>query len=137
MLNKIFYDGFSRPIFHLMSDYVFHNEIITEKLPVVSGVPQGSILGPFLFLVCNKDLPAVCSTKSKIAMFAEDTSLFQSGKETLLTIQNDENEMTRWFACNKVSINSSKCETILFCIGKLPGLKLITSASLLSLTAIT
>ena len=67
--------------------YVFDNERITKKLPVMTGEPQGSILGTFLFLAYIKDLPAVCSTKSKIAIFADDTSLFQSGKHNLLTIQ--------------------------------------------------
>ena len=121
--------GFRGPIFHLMCDYptnrwqyVFDNEGIPEKLHVNTGVPQGSILGPFLFLVYINDLPAVSSTKSKIVIFADDTSLFQSGKQNLLTIRNDTNEMTNWFACNKLSINSSKCETISFGTGKPPAL---------------
>ena len=83
-------------MFHLMCDYlsnkwqyVFDNERITEKLPVITGVPQGSILGPFLFLFYINDLPAVCSTKSKIAIFADDTSLFQSEKQNVIKTQND------------------------------------------------
>ena len=123
--------GFRGPIFILVSDYltnrwqfVFDNERITEKHPVFTGVPQGSILWPFLLIYIN-DVPVVCSTKSKIPMLADDTSLFfQSGKQNLLTIQNDINEMTTWFACNKLSINSSKCETISFGIGKPPALKI-------------
>ena len=88
-------------MFHLMSDYlsnkwqyVFDNEIITEKLPVITGVPQSSISGPFLFLFLFyiNDLPAVCSTKSKIAIFADDTSLVQSEKQNLIKTQNDKNE---------------------------------------------
>ena len=101
-----------------MSDYltnrwqnVFDNERTAEKLPVITGVPEGSILGTFLFIVYINDLPAVCSTKSKIAKFADDTSLFQSEKQNFLTIQNDINEMTNWFACNKLSINFSKSES--------------------------
>ena len=85
-------------------------------------------------------MPAVCSTKSKIAIFADDTFLFQSGKQSLLTIQNDINEMTNRFACNKLSINSSKCETLSFGIGKPSALKIGNGkppASLISLTANT
>ena len=118
LLNKLYNYGYRGPIIHLMTDYltnrwqyVFDIERITEKLPVVTGVPQGSILGPFPFLVYINDLPAACSTKSRIAIFADDTSLFQSGKQTSLTVQNDLNEIRNWFACNKLTINSSKCET--------------------------
>ena len=131
LLNKLYNYGFRGPIFHLMGDYlanrwqyVFDNERITEKLPVITSVPQGSILGPFLLIVHINDLPAVCSSKSEIAIFADDTSLFQSGKQNLIAFQIDLNEVTNWSACNKLSINSSKCETILFCIGKPPALKI-------------
>ena len=104
--------------------YVFDNERNTKKHPVITCVPQGSILGPFRFLIYINDLPAVCSTKSNIAIFGDDTFLFQSGKQNTLTIQNDIYEMTNWFACNKLSINSSKCETISLGIGKPPALKI-------------
>ena len=104
--------------------YVFDNERTTEKLPVITGVPQGSILGPFLFLVYINDLPAVCSMKSKIAIFADDNSLIQPRNQNMFLIKIDTNEMTNWFACNKLSINFSKCETISFSIGKPPALKI-------------
>ena len=132
LLNKLYNYGSRGPIFHLMKDYLpiiwqymFDNERITElkELPVITGVPQGSILGPSVFLLYINDLRAVCSTKSKIPIFADDTSLFQSEKEKLLTIQNDINKLTNLFAYNKLSISSSKCETS-FGIGKFPALKI-------------
>ena len=86
LLNKY---GFRGPIFILVKDYltnrwqfVFDNESITEKHPVFTGVPQGSILWPFLLIYIN-DLPVVCSTKSKIAMLADDTSVLPIRKTKL------------------------------------------------------
>ena len=82
--------GFRRPIFHMMIDHsengwqcVFDNERFTEKLPVTTGVSQGSILESFLSLVYINDMADVSSTKSKIAILADNSSLFQSGKQNL------------------------------------------------------
>ena len=111
LLSKLYNYGFRGPIFHLMSDYltnrwqyVFDNGRNTENLPVIIGVPQCSMLGPYLFLVYINDLPAVCSNKSKIAFFADDTSLLQSGKQILLTIQNDNFDVCISYANIKIII---------------------------------
>ena len=56
-------------------------------------------------------------------MFADDTSLFQSGKQKVLAIHSDKLEITNWCACSKLSINSPKSETISFVFDKPPGSK--------------
>ena len=80
---------------------------------IVTGVPQGKILGPFLFLLCKNDLPSTCK-KCKITLFADDTSVCNMNK-------NSENEITdiiqripSWFKRNKLTVNTEKGESIGF-----------------------
>ena len=50
----------------------------SDWLPVTSGVPQGSILGPLLFLVFANDLPDYVQSGSTLALFADDSKLYRS-----------------------------------------------------------
>ena len=56
---------------------VKHNQDISSNLAIRHGVPQGSILGPILFVVYINDLPQ-CVMKSSIGMYADDTVIYFS-----------------------------------------------------------
>ena len=80
------------------------------------GFPQGSILGPLLFLIYVNDFHN-CLTKSKAVMFADDTTVWTSHKNTSTLFQFMQSEMElidRWLVSNKLSINIEKTKFMRF-----------------------
>ena len=75
---------------------VIVNGSSSEPLPVSSGVPQGSALGPLLFLIYINDLPM--NVKSRVRLFADDTALYLtiSTSSQSEILQNDLDNVERW-----------------------------------------
>lgn len=87
--------------------YVQYNDCISKSNLIQCGVPQGSILGPLLFLLYINDISYVSNVLDLI-LFADDTNLFYSHKDLshLTSILNCEmNKLSEWFIVNKLSIN--------------------------------
>ena len=86
----------------------------SNNLPITSGVPQGSILGPLLFLLYVNDLPL--EINSDTDMYADDTKFHCKGKdinEIQLILQSDINKTQRWCMKNKMAINPTKTTCII------------------------
>ena len=95
--------------------YVSVNGINSNLKQLYCGVPQGSVLGPLLFLIFINDLPN--STNLFSLLFADDTTFQLSGSSPteLFAIANLELSKTaKWFQANKLTLNVSKTKYILF-----------------------
>ena len=88
------------------------NGNVSEWGEVTSGVPQGSILGPILFIIYVNELPSLVS--SKIKMFADDTKLFAQvkNKNDAQVLQNDLNILGEWSSKWLLKFNVSKCRVM-------------------------
>ena len=85
--------------------------VSSEPLPVLSGVPQGSILGPLLFIIYVNDLPKSVSQDTTMAIFADDTKCYRPIKnsEDNKTLQSDLDNITIWCHEWKMDLNQTKC----------------------------
>ena len=83
------------------------------------GVPQGSILGPLLFICYVNDLQRYC-LYSHPFVYADDTALLCIGDNPEIVerkLQADLNILSKWFVMNKLSMNVSQTKVMLFCSG--------------------
>ena len=95
--------------------FVSINGFESSKLNIACGVPQGSTLGPLLFLVYLKDL-RFCLNKSSPNHFVDDTCLIYASKriKTLETDLNTDLKATsEWLKANRLSLNVKKSQLII------------------------
>ena len=85
-------------------------------LPVTSGVPQGSILGPFMFLLYINDIVDCTSGKIRISLFADDTKIWSSinNIEDASNLQLALNNLGEWAKAWGMSFNIKKCNVMSF-----------------------
>jgi len=117
LLHKLLHYGINGPLFNWIKDYlsnrlqkVILDGAVSSCSDVKSGVPQGSVLGPLLFLLYINDLP--CEISSTIRLYADDVIIYRQidTKDDVLKLQEDLAKLSQWAQDWLMIFNLSKCE---------------------------
>ena len=123
LLNKLYYYGFRGIIYDWFKSYLngrtqttMIDSCISTKKQMVCGVPQGSVLGPLLFLLYINDI-GMASSVLKFHLFADDTNILYADKsiKSLESVVNEELvKLHEWFTVNKLTLNLKKSNFVIF-----------------------
>lgn len=122
LLVKLSALGFAPGLLSFIADYLRERQQYVrlgmyESTPyhTRSGVSQGSILGPLLFILMINDLPAIIR-HAKCLLYADDLKLYTEIKseEDCLALQSDVDAVYRWSVANRMEFNISKCRVMTF-----------------------
>lgn len=127
LLNKLPYYGIRGSSLRFVESYLTHRwqlveyrKQISSTLPVEDGVPQGSILGPLLFILYMNDLSY--HTSARIIQYADDTTAYLRGSmldQLRVESLSAMGELENWFCANKVCLNTNKTQTFDFTLKQL------------------
>ena len=123
LIHKLKTFGFSDVLLQWFSNYLsdrYQNVVLdgisSDPTCVTSGVPQGSILGPFLFLLYTNDIGKNISNETNIVLYADDAKLLRPihSINDCLSLQLDLDTLQNWSNIWKLSFNSNKCKVLSF-----------------------
>ena len=86
----------------------------SETLEITCGVPQGSVLGPLLFLLYINDLPSI---SRKLTFFADDTNIYYESSDVVdiqKTVNKGARKVRKWLEANRLALNIEKTNFVIF-----------------------
>ena len=122
LLQKLKYYGITETSVNLLQSYlseryqyVEYNGHRSNTLLISTGVPQGSVLCPLLFLIYINDLPMVTDVFNML-MYADDTTLYCNINQNVseVVINHELLKVSQWLAANKLSLNVGKTKFMVF-----------------------
>ena len=134
LLSKLYHIGVRGPLHEIISSYLENRyqitkvqDVYSKKEKVVIGVPQGSILGPLLFILYMNDMPNI-SNEGTFYVFADDTAVMIKAKNAY-QLQNKINHLmpliTKWFQANRLSLNVLKSHYQVYSTNRVQDLHII------------
>ena len=121
LLTKLHRHGISGTALRWFEGYLSNRQqrvvlegTFSDWLPITSGVPQGSILGPLLFLVFANDMPSYVQHGSSLALFADDSKLYRplASVSSSALLQSGLDGLHSWSSDHRMTFNTTKCKVL-------------------------
>jgi hypothetical protein len=118
LLNKLYSYGITGKLLDWIASFVQNRfqcvaieNCFSSAAKVISGVPQGSVLGPILFIIFINDIDSVCHGQTNIKLFADDAKLYSEIdlNDRSVSLQTSLNNLATWADVWQLSINVQKC----------------------------
>ena len=119
LLNKVYSCGIRGDLYTWLQDYLHERSFnvrvhgtMSQPFPAPKGVPQGSIVGPLLFLIFINDI--ITTTLNPCLMYADDIKIWTpiSSTHSGNSLQLDLNTLSEWSLINNLPFNASKCSVL-------------------------
>ena len=124
LLSKLKHAGITGELYNLLASYLSNRLAKTcvegqysETVNIKAGVPQGSRLGPVLFILYVNEIATQLNLDSTPLIYADDTTLLSFGRdttETVLQLNNDLSKIAKWAKIWKLKFNGDKSKDLIF-----------------------
>jgi hypothetical protein len=125
VLNKLIFKlnsyGITGELLAWIKSFLFNREqsvivehAVSSPCEVTSGVPQGSVLGPILFILFINDITNICNQDVIVTLYADDVKLYStaSSGDSVFNLQTTLANLQEWASSWQIKINISKCHVL-------------------------